>query len=74
MSVLGTHQYSRNLVNKFDLGITKHRRTPIGTHDKTAKDEVGNNVDQTLYKSMIGRLLYLTTSCLDLCYSVGVCV
>ena len=60
------------MVSKFGLGLAKHRRTPIGTYEKIAKDEVGNSVDQTLYKSMIGSMLYLITSRPDLCYSMGV--
>ena len=66
--------YANNLVNKFRLGTTKHRRTLIGIHDKITKNEAGNSVDPTLYRSMIGSLLYLTISRPDICYSVGVCV
>ena len=62
------------MVSKFGLDTTKHRRTPIGTHDKITRDELGNGVDETLYRSMIGSLLYLTAIRLDLCHSVGVCV
>ena len=43
----------KNLVRKFRLNSTKHRRTSIGTHEKITKDEAGNGVDQTLYRSMI---------------------
>ena len=32
-----------------------------------------NGVDQTLNRSMIRSLLYLTASHMDLCYSMGVC-
>ena len=35
-------------------------------------DEVVNGVYQTLYRSMIGSLLYLTASHPNLCYSMGV--
>ena len=34
---------------------------------------LGKSVDYALYRSMIGSLLYLTTSRLDISYSVGVC-
>ena len=67
-------KYVKNLVNKFKFDTTKHRRTLTGTHDKITKDEARNNVDLTLYKSMIGSLSYLTASRTNLCYSVGVCV
>ena len=70
---ISQEKYAKNLVCKFGLCTTKHRRTPIGTHDKISKDEVGISIDPTLYRSMIGSLLYMTVSYLDLCYSVGVC-
>jgi hypothetical protein len=36
-------------------------------------DEGGNPVDQTLYRSMIGSLLYLTASRPDIMFSVYMC-
>jgi hypothetical protein len=36
-------------------------------------DEAGNKVDQTLYRSMIGSLLYLTASRPDIKFSVCMC-
>ena len=36
-------------------------------------DERGKTVDQTIYRSMIGSLLYLTTSRLDIMFSVCIC-
>ena len=36
-------------------------------------DEGGNMVDQTLYRSMIGSLLYLTASRPDIMFSVCMC-
>ena len=66
-------KYAKNLVKKFGLQGAQHKRTPIGTHTRLTKDENGVSVDQSLYRSMIGSLLYLTASRPDLCYSVGVC-
>ena len=40
---------------------------------KLSCDAVGTEVDPTLYRSMIGSLLYLTTSRPDIAFSIGVC-
>ena len=54
--------YAKNLVKKFGLDSATHKRTPIGSHAKISCDEGGKSVDQTLYRSMIGSLLYLIAS------------
>ena len=59
-------KYSKNLVSKFRLDTTKQRRTLVGTHEKITRDETSNEVDQTLYRSMIGSLLCVTASRWDL--------
>ena len=66
-------KYAKNLVKKFGLKSSKTAKTPMSTTTKLTKDENGAKVDPTLYRSMIGSLLYLTASRPDLCYSVGVC-
>ncbi|CAL8999958.1 unnamed protein product [Prunus brigantina] len=45
----------------------------MSTSAKIHRDLHGKSVDQTLYRSMIGSLLYLTASRPDISYSVGVC-
>ncbi|XP_062100733.1 uncharacterized mitochondrial protein AtMg00810-like [Humulus lupulus] len=45
----------------------------MGTTVKLIEDENGVKLDPTLYRSMIGSLLYLTTSRPDISYIVGVC-
>jgi len=60
-------------VKKFGLENASHKRTPTATHLKLSKDENGVVVDQSLYKSMIGSFLYLTTSRPDITFVVGVC-
>lgn len=67
-------KYALNLVKKFGLDFAKHSRTPMSTTTKLSKDLDGASVDQTLYRSMIGSLLYPTTSRPDIAFSVGVCV
>ncbi|CAI9754192.1 unnamed protein product [Fraxinus pennsylvanica] len=45
----------------------------MSTSVKLGYDPTGKSVDQTLYRSMICSLLYLTASRPDIAFSVGVC-
>ncbi|XP_057426163.1 uncharacterized mitochondrial protein AtMg00810-like [Lotus japonicus] len=66
-------KYAKELVKKIGLENSTHKRTPAATHVKLTKDENGVDVDQSLYRSMIGSLLYLIASRPDIAFSVGVC-
>ena len=70
---LSQSKYAKNIVKKFGLESASHKRTPAPTHLKLSKDEKGVDVDQSLYRSMIGSLLYLTASRPDIAFAVGVC-
>jgi hypothetical protein len=48
-------------------------KTPMPTNGHLDLDEGGNPVDQTLYRSMIGSLLYVTASRPDIMFSVCMC-
>ncbi|KAF7126654.1 hypothetical protein RHSIM_Rhsim11G0023400 [Rhododendron simsii] len=65
--------YAKGLVSKFGLESAKHARTPMSTTTKLARDSENTDIDQTLYRSMIGSLLYLTASRPDIAFSVGLC-
>jgi hypothetical protein len=67
-------KYAMNIVKKFGMDSYPHKRTPAATHLKLTKDEKGVDVDQSLYRSMIESLLYLTASMSDITFDVGVCV
>ena len=45
----------------------------MGTNEHLDSDASGNMVDQKLYRSMIGSLLYVTASRLDVMFSVCMC-
>ncbi|XP_039143972.1 secreted RxLR effector protein 161-like [Dioscorea cayenensis subsp. rotundata] len=45
----------------------------MSVNQKLTKDKHGKDVDPSLYRSMIGSLLYLTTSRPDISFSIGVC-
>ena len=65
-------KYARNLVKRFGLDKATHARTPMAANAKLTNDPSGESVNVTLYRSMIGCLLYLTTSRPDIAFSVGV--
>ena len=69
---LSQSKYSKNLVKKFGLESASSIRTPMSQNVKLTIDLLGKSVDLSLYRSMIGSLLYLTASRLDISYSVGV--
>ena len=66
-------KYARNLVKRFGLDNTAHAKTPMATNAKLTNDPSGESIDVTLYRSMIGCLLYLTASRPNIAFSVGVC-
>ena len=70
---LSQSKYAKNLVKKFGLESASSIRTPVSPNVKLTVDLLGKSVDPSLYRSMIGSLLYLTASRPDISYSVGVC-
>jgi len=66
-------KYAKNIVKKFGLDNSGHKRTPAATYLKLTKDESGISFDQSIYISMIGSLLYLLASRPDITFVVGVC-
>ena len=65
-------KYARNLVKKFGFESASFVRTPMSSNVKLTIDLLGKSVDSSLYRSMIGSLLYFIVSRLDISYSMGV--
>src|SRR5436853_7195778 len=66
-------KYANELLKRFGMYNSGSKKTPMGTTTMLDKDESGKSVDQKLYRGMIGSLLYLTTSRLDIMFSVCIC-
>ncbi|XP_026417233.1 uncharacterized protein LOC113312711 [Papaver somniferum] len=71
--LLSQEKYARNLVEKFELRDAKPMETSMLTTGKIQSNPGEKSVDQKLYRSMIGSLLYLTATRPDVAFSVGCC-
>lgn len=60
-------------MNKFITEITKISQVPMSVNCKIEKDEDSKNVDQNIYRSIIGSLLYFMSCRLDNMPSVCLC-
>ncbi|GKD97498.1 putative ribonuclease H-like domain-containing protein [Tanacetum coccineum] len=66
-------KYVADILKKFDFVTVKTSSTPIETNKALLKDEEAEDVDVHLYKSMIGSLMYLTSSRPDIMFVVCAC-
>ncbi|GJS95694.1 hypothetical protein Tco_0802662 [Tanacetum coccineum] len=55
-------KYVADILKKFDFWSIRTATTPIESNKPLVKDEDGEDVDVHVYRSMIGSLMYLTTS------------
>ena len=61
--------YIRDILKRFNMEETKTMKTPMTSSIKLDKDEKG----KSMYRGMIGSLLYLIASRPDIMYSVCLC-
>ena len=66
-------KYTKDMLKKFGMDESKAISTPMGTNGNFDSDASGNMVDQKMYRSMIGSLLYVTASRPDMIFSVCMC-
>ncbi|WVZ94145.1 LOW QUALITY PROTEIN: hypothetical protein U9M48_040076 [Paspalum notatum var. saurae] len=66
-------KYSKDMLKKFGLEDAKPSKTPMGRNGLFELDKEGKLVDQKLYRSMIGSLLYITASRPMLCLCLPMC-
>ena len=66
-------KYIKKIIKKFGMESSKPLSTPISPTCKLDKDEEGTNIDQKMYRKIIGSLLYLTASRPNILFSVCMC-
>lgn len=60
-----------DLLEKFGMKTCKAIATPLARGDKLTKEDANSKVNATLYISLIGSLMYLTTTRPNIIYTVN---
>ena len=66
-------KYIYDLLKKFDLMDCTSAKTPMATTTKLELNTTEKSVDISSYRGMVGSLLYLTTSRLDIMFATCLC-
>ncbi|GJV42479.1 ribonuclease H-like domain-containing protein [Tanacetum coccineum] len=66
-------KYVAEILKKFDFTDVKTVSTPMETNKPLLKDEDGEEVDVHMYRSMVGSLMYLTSSRPGIMFAVCAC-
>nr|GEU88319.1 hypothetical protein [Tanacetum cinerariifolium] len=66
-------QYTRNLLKKYKISDSSLVKTLMVPPNNLGPDLAGKPVNKTSYKGMIGSLMYLTTTRLDIQFSIILC-
>ena len=67
-------KYVKDLLKRFGIDNSKTKNTSMSTTIKLDKDKKNKEVDIKMYQGMIGSLLYLNSSGLDIMFSVCLCI
>ena len=70
---ISQEKYARDLVNKYGMTTLSGKPTPMATNEALNKEDMSVDVDQKLYRGMIGSLLYITASRPDIMHGVCLC-
>jgi hypothetical protein len=68
---ISQEKYLKEMLKKFQMEDSSPVSTPMVVGCKLSKYDMSPDVDQRTYQSMIGSLLYITTSCPDIMQVVG---
>jgi hypothetical protein len=68
---LNQGKYAVEILKRFDMLECKSMNTPMETKLKLLVDTSSELVDATLYRQIIGSLMYLTNTRPDICFAVN---
>ena len=66
-------KYTNDMLKKFSFADAKPAKTPMSPSVKLNADPTGVEVNPTLYRGMIGSLMYLTASRPDITFATSMC-
>ncbi|XP_020423018.1 uncharacterized protein LOC109950010 [Prunus persica] len=64
-------KYAKTLLDKFGLKDCKPVATPLAVNEKLSKMDGSDLADETLYRQMVGSLLYLTATRPDIMFAAS---
>ena len=68
---LGQGKYVVEILKRFGMMDCKALTTPMASNLKLLSDASSDSVDATMYRQMIGSLIYLTNTRPDICFAVN---
>jgi hypothetical protein len=68
---ISQEKYLREMLKTFQMEDSKPMGTPMVIGCKLSKDDDSVDVDQSSYRSMVGSVLYITTSRPDIMHAIG---
>nr|GEZ35464.1 hypothetical protein [Tanacetum cinerariifolium] len=71
--LINQSKYVLEILNKYGMESCDHTGTPMEIKDKLDLDQNGTLIDATKYRSMIGALMYLTSSRPDIVHATCLC-
>nr|GEY22944.1 uncharacterized mitochondrial protein AtMg00810-like [Tanacetum cinerariifolium] len=71
--VINQSKYVLEILNKYGMESCDPVGTPMEIKDKLDLDQIGTLIDATKYRSMIGALMYLTSSRPDIVHATCLC-
>jgi len=72
-TMIHQQKYIKELLKKFGMDSSNPIDTPFSPSTKLVLDDGSSPIEEKTYRGMIGSLLYLTASRLDIVFSVGLC-
>ena len=64
-------KYAKTILEKFGMGNCNPITTPLIVNEKLKKEDGSKDVDASIYRSLVGSLLYLTATRPDIMYATS---